>query len=288
MSKNDLAPIGLSVYGRLEHLQKTIVALRGNELAQDSELYIFSDAAKHGDEEKVAAVRSYVRTIEGFKAVHVIERASNGRVNNSRGGIKSLVDKYGKVIFMAEDIVTAPGFLGFMNQALEKYERDDKIFSVVGYCPPIAFPADYSLDAFILRRFSAWGFGIWKDRFDKMRYISRAEFDGFVADKERVESFVKAGGKDMLLMLEADVSGQIDAGDVKFMYAQFLSDQYTVYPSQSLVQNIGLDGSGVHCGRTDRFDVTLSQKTKFNLPDALQVDPRIVMANLLFRDGSVG
>jgi hypothetical protein len=57
-------------------------------------------------------------------------------------------------------------------------------------------------------------------------------------------------------MLKAEAYGEIDAGDVKAMYAQFLSDQYTVYPTQSMVQNIGHDGTGTHCIKTDRFNVS--------------------------------
>jgi hypothetical protein len=71
------------------------------------------------------------------------------------------------------------------------------------------------------------------------------------------------------------------------MYAQFLSNQYTVYPAQSMVQNIGCDGTGTHCIMTDRFDVTLSDKTTFRFPDQIIVDPRIVKANLIFRGGSM-
>jgi hypothetical protein len=34
----------------------------------------------------------------------------------------------------------------------------------------------------------------------------------------------------------------------------------TLYPGKSLVQNIGFDGSGVHCKPTDVFDITLSKR----------------------------
>ena len=86
-------------------------------------------------------------------------------------------------------------------------------------------------------------------------------------------------------MLKADAYGEMDAGDVKLMYAQFLSDQYTIYPTQSLVRNIGFDGSGTHCDETDRFNVALSNKSTFMLPDEVAVDQRIIEANQKFRAG---
>ncbi len=280
--QNNLAPIGLSTYARLQHLQKTIEALKKNVLAKQSELYVFSDAPKPGDEEKVAAVRSYLRTIDGFKMIHITERETNGRVANSHGGIRMLLERFGKLIFLAEDIVTAPGYLTFMNQALDKYEDNQRVFSITGYCPPVKIPKNYRSDAYFIRRFSAWGFGIWKNRFDLFRYVAPEEYEQFAADKERVSDFVNAGGTDMMAMLKLEAHGQIDAADVRAMYAQFLSDQYTVYPRESLSNNIGMDATGVHCDRTDYFDATLSRKTTFELPDHFVVDPRIVKANREF------
>lgn len=281
---SDLAPIGLSTYTRLLHLQQTIAALQKNDLAERSQLFIFSDAAKKGDEEMVEAVRCYLRTVDGFKAVHIIERTENGRVANSRGGMHMLLEQYGKMIFLEEDILTAPGFLRFMNQALDKYESNEKVFSIAGYCPPISIPSNYKFDLFVLRRFNGWGVGIWKDRFDRVKHISPVEYERFTQESDRVLLFAEGGGEDMIAMLKADAYGIIDAFDVKAMYAQFLSDQYTVYPTESLTVNIGMDGTGSHCGSTTRFNVALSQKKSYSFPDNLIVDQRIVKASLKFRE----
>ena len=39
----------------------------------------------------------------------------------------------------------------------------------------------------------------------------------------------------------------------------------------------------MHCGKTDRFNVALSDKTTFRFPDDVVVDQRIVKANRKFR-----
>jgi hypothetical protein len=281
---NNLAPIGVSTYARPEHLQQAIEALKNNHLASQSTLYVFSDAPRPGDEERVAAVRKYLRTIDGFKEVNIVERTTNGRVENSRGGINWLLDNFGKVIFHAEDVVTAPGFLTYMNSALDMYEDNERIFSVSGYSPPIKIPEDYLHDVFFLRRFNAWGFGTWKNRFDQVRYITPDEYERLVADKDRLRDFVNGGGADMLEMLNEDAHGVIDAGDVKAMYAQFLSNQYTVYPRHSLTQNTGFDGSGEHCGAIDKHSVELWEKTSdFDFSCEIQPDEGILKANRKFR-----
>ena len=281
--RSSLAPIGVSTYVRLQHLQECIGALKQNELAAQSDLFVFSDGPKSGDEEKVALVRSYLRTIDGFNRVRIVRRKTNNRTKNNRGGMSLLLNRYGKVIFLEEDVIAAPGFLTFMNQALDKYDRNKKVFSVTGYCPPIAIPQGYPYDVFFLKRCSAWGFGIWKDRFDSIRYITPDEYVGFTKDSNRVSEFVSGGGEDLMFLLKADAYGKIDAGDVKAMYAQFLKDQYTVYPRQALTSNIGFDGTGTHCRVTTRFTVAVSNQRAFSFPDDVVIDQRIIESNRKFR-----
>ena len=62
---NNIAPIGISTYKRLEHLKLVINALKRNVLAEECDLYIFSDAAKRGDEEKVNNLRNYLKSVNG-------------------------------------------------------------------------------------------------------------------------------------------------------------------------------------------------------------------------------
>lgn len=283
----NLAPIGVSTYIRLEHLKKTISALQKNTLAKDSRLFIFSDAAKPGDEEKVEIVREYLHIIKGFKEVIILERKENSRIKNNRGGISELLQKFGKCIFMEEDIVTAPGFLKFMNVALDFYQKDPSIFSITGYSPPFLLDS-YQHDFYVLPRFNAWGGGFWQGKFESVKYIDYGEYCNFISNKKLVKEFVSAGGKDMLRMLELEVEGHIDAYDVKAMYYQFKNNMLTVYPKHSLVQNIGHDGTGVHCGITNKFShkKLWDKKEGFEFIESPIVDELIKKQNLKFRSPS--
>lgn len=254
------APIGLSVYKRIDHVRKTVEALQANTLASASPLYIFSDAASPGDEDMVQAVREYARTIDGFKTVSLIERKRNSRVLNNRGGIKQLLDTYGRIIFLEEDIATAPGFLAFMNSALDFYASDARILSITGYGPPLGVPAENTGDTYILRRFNAWGFATWADRLDPFELdVDVGAVKKLLLSPGRLREFIGCG-EDMLRLLLAEAGGELDALDVKLMYRQFLGDTYTVYPTISLVQNTGHDGSGTHCSASEKFNVSLWNK----------------------------
>ena len=282
----ELAPIGLSVYSRLEHVQKTIGTLQHNKLASESILYIFSDAPQRGDEEKVDAVRKYLRTISGFKKIKLLERKSNSRTENNRSGIRMLLNEYGRMIFLEEDIVTAPKFLEFMNQSLNFYQGDQRIVSITGYSPPFKPPAYYKKDIYLSLRFSAWGFGIWKDRYDRIK-MNIEGYEEFLKDKAAVRRF-RLGGEDLLYLLKCEAEGLIDALDVKIMYQQFQNNLYTVAPTVSIVQNIGHDGTGVHCDKTNKFNTTLDTSDKsLKMEKDIQPNPDIIKRLYAFRSGGI-
>jgi hypothetical protein len=257
----NLAPIAVSTYSRINHLKQTIEALQKNTLAEESELYIFSDAPKKGDEDIVRKVRRYADSVTGFKKVHVVKRKANGRVKNNRGGIERLLDSYGKCIFLEDDIVTAPGFLQFINDGLEFYKDDKNIISVGGHTPNLKANLDNEKDVYFARRFHPWGVGFWKDEYHKIKPISKAELN----DKKTIKK-INEYGTDLHGMMLEDAAGNINALDVRACFLMAKEDLYTVVPTVTLVKNIGLDGSGFHCGNLDIHEGDIiSSKTKLNL-----------------------
>lgn len=277
------APICLSVYKRINHVKQTISALQKNLLAEESILYIFSDHPMIGDEEEVRNVRRYLKKINGFHDVFIIEREENNRVKNNRNGIKKILDDFGKVIFLEEDIVTAPGFLSYLNFALDFYKEHKNVISVSAYCPPIEIPEDYKYSTFFLPRFNAWGFGTWKNKFDPFEF-SLIDYEKNIKDKNFLEKLT-AGGDDIFYLVQNDYNGYIDALDIKVMYHQALYKKYTVYPRISMVQNIGHDGSGVHCRNTNKFLIKdiWQQCDNFHFAPEIELNDRILLENKKFR-----
>ena len=265
---SDLAPIGLSTYIRLPHLQQTIAALQKNDFAEQSELFVFSDAPRPGDEERVAAVRSYLRTVNGFKEVHILERERNNRPANNREGMKLMLNRFGRMIFLEEDVVTAPGFLTFMNQALETYRNNDKVFAIAGYCPPIEAHRYTNSDAFLLPSINYWGFAIWKERFDQVRMKTPVwEVFKTIGNPYSLASYMSIG-PDVPYMFLLDARGRLDALDIKFSFEMWRKGNYVLVPTVSLTTNIGLDGSGEHCGISQKYETVMSDRKagNFHLP----------------------
>lgn len=122
----DLAPIAFFVYNRPLHAKKTIESLLRNNLADKSCLYIFSDAPKNDNVIKdVKEVRDYIKTISGFKNIEIIEREKNlGLADSIISGVTYVINKYGKVIVIEDDLVCLNNFLRLV--------RSRKIFHGVG------------------------------------------------------------------------------------------------------------------------------------------------------------
>lgn len=283
------APIGVSTYARVEHLRQTIAALQRNTLAAESELYIFSDAPKPGDEAKVREVRSFIKMIDGFKRVEIIERETNSRTYNNRQGMRMLLDRYGRMIFMEEDIVTAPTFIEYMNYMLDTYEDNPMVFSIAGYCPPIQIPKDYPYGIFLHPRFNPWGFGTWKDRFDKLEMqIPQRIFREIFFNPKTLWQFSQ-GGLDILPPVLNNYFHYADGLDSRIFAQQFSMNMLTVYPTRHLVDNSGVDGSGVHKKKKHWYRVTLSTDPfkEPALPGQMTPDPEIMRAFYVFRSGGI-
>ena len=164
-----LAPIVLFVYNRLDHTQGVIETLLKNTLAKESEFYIFSDAAKtENGVEKVNEVRKFIRDDSwhtGFKKVSIIEAEKNkGLAKSIIGGVSEIIQKYGKVIVLEDDLKLSPYFLEYMNDALDYYKDVVNIWSISGYSFPMRSLKNYPHDVFYSYRGCSWGWATWLDR----------------------------------------------------------------------------------------------------------------------------
>lgn len=266
----DLAPIGVSTYSRINHLKQTIAALQKNTLAKESEIYIFSDAPKKGDEEIVAKVREYIHTIDGFKKVYIVERDTNSRTINNRSGIRELLDKYGRMIFLEEDVVTAAGFLQFMNDALSFYKNDSNILSVSGHTPNLRYFKNSLSEVYLSKRFHGWGVGFWYIKYNLIKDLP--PWSEIKRDKQTIQN-LKIMGCDMLSMVKNEADHRIDALDIKACYLCAKHGYTNLLPTKTLVKNIGMDNSGVHCSDHDLFfNDSLCNKILFNMIEDLKID----------------
>lgn len=282
MCQHNLAPIVLFVYNRPWHTQQTIEALQRNELADESELIIYSDGPRDDKaRESVRRVREYVKTINnGFKKITIIERDRNwGLADSIIDGVTEVVNEYGRVIVLEDDLVTSPFFLRYMNEALEFYRDNSSIMSISGYTLPpryMKFPQNYYYDIYLNYRNSSWGWATWADRWELVDWDVQ-DYDQFIYNPEQQRLFNR-GGDDLTPMLKSQMSGKIDSWAIRFSYAHFKERMYSVCPRYSYVSNIGCDGTGTHCGNEKKFkNDLLRAKPITNFINNIELDEDVMV-----------
>ncbi|MEQ8624183.1 MAG: glycosyltransferase [Vicingaceae bacterium] len=245
------APIVLFVYNRLEHTNKTVEALMQNELAQESDLFIYSDGAKREvDNEAVNSLRSYLKTIQGFNKIEIIEREKNfGLAKSIVEGVSEVVKKYGKVIVVEDDIVTSPYFLSYMNAALDHFEHNKKVWHISGWTPGIKKKG--LADFFFWRIMNCYGWGTWADRWSAYSNNSEQIILN-LSFKDKI-AFSLAGISNYWRQLKANQKGQIKTWAIFWYASIYKNNGLCLTPRTSFTKNIGFDGSGVHTTSESKF-----------------------------------
>lgn len=282
-----LAPIVLFVFNRPEHTRKTVESLQQNPLSGQSDLFVFADGARDAKEAvDVEAVRLIVDRVEGFRSVTVQKQSANrGLASSVIAGVSSVIRQYGKVIVVEDDLQFSPHFLEYMNQALDRYAPDHRIFSIGGYSPPLQIPEGYVEDSYLSYRCCTWGWATWLDRWEKVDWDVK-DYDNFINNPQEVARFNR-GGEDMSHILKLQMAGNISSWGIRWDYAHFKNEAYCFRPTFSIVGNTGNDGTGVHCGATDKFDVPINTQSAFAFPapGRLQLDEEINRRFACFYDG---
>lgn len=238
------APIALFTYSRADHTRDAVESLLNNKEAAESDLYIFSDGPKtEAKREAVEENRKYIHSITGFKSIHIVEREKNwGLANSLIAGITDVINQYGRVIVVEDDLVLSPYFLKFMNEALEKYADDDRVGTISAYLPPLK---EKLPDTFFLMYFKCWGWATWKRAWELLEKDPKPLLRGL---RFRKKKFDVGGGVGNYGNLYCQKVGLVDSWYVRYYASLFLKGKLSLYPGHSLASNSGLDGSGTHCG----------------------------------------
>lgn len=289
------APIALFTYNRPDKTQRVLESLMQNAEAKDSDLFIFSDGPKN--EKAVEGVKANREYLHSFKdsllnregwggSITIIEREKNwGLANSLIAGITEVINKYGRVIVVEDDLILSPYFLKFMNDGLEKYENEDKVGAISAYVYPSTnnYP-----DNFFLKYFLCWGWGTWKRSWDLLETDSRILLRRMRLKKKAFDVGGKAGAYGNLYCTKV---GLVDSWWVRIYASWFLANKLTLYPGKSLVSNGGDDGSGTHSTtyrKTSPTDIEIS-RTPIPLVDAKVEENQIAYLNFKkYFDNKVG
>ncbi len=249
------APVALFVYNRPDHTRRTLEAFSRNRLAADTPLFVFSDGPKPNastaERERITATRQIVSSRAWSRQITLIESAENrGLASSIVNGVNRISAEFGRVIVLEDDILTSPGFLEFLNHSLELYADDERVMHISAYMYPLGL---HTRGTVFLRVYSCWGWATWHRAWqhydsDVEKHLKRLD------SPERLRKFNIEGHGDFKKQLLDNRSGRITSWAVRWYASWLAQGGYSLFPTQSLVRNIGHDGTGVHCVPDDRFD----------------------------------
>lgn len=246
----NLAPIILFIYNRPSHTQQTLEYLAANTLASQSDLYIFADGPKENAStetlDKIKLTREIAHSKQWCKNVTVIESEKNkGLAVSIISGVTDIVNRYGKVIVLEDDIVTGEHFLEYMNDALDIYKDEKKVYHITGWRNPIKKYKEHF--SFFYPTMDCWGWATWADRWQCFKKDA-LYYKSLFTPKMIWEFNIEGSNDGMWRQIEDNISGKLNTWAIFWYASIFLKKGLCLSPSQSLVKNIGLDNSGEHCG----------------------------------------
>lgn len=278
--KIKFAPIIIFAFTRLDSLKQTVKSLLGNSEAKDSDLYIFVDGAREGREnesKKVKDVQQYVLSITGFKSMnHRFSNVNQGLAKSIISGTTEIINKYGRVIVVEDDLYLSQSFLRYMNEMLNRYEDDKRVMQVSGYGSRLTRPCDYTWDVYLNERAHSWTWGTWKDRWETVDW-DVLDFPQLQASKKLQQDFCKRGS-DLYGMLKGYMEGKNNSWYIRFNYSMYKQHRYSVCPIHSLVRNDGFTTEATHCNTYNRYKIDFEKVHEgiFSVPQHLEPNEKIM------------
>jgi len=240
------SPIALFVFKRPQETLQTLECLTRNRGVKDHPLYIFCDASRRADEEReVAETRKIVRSRKWTDAVSIIEKEKNqGLANSIISGVDQLCEKHGRAIIIEDDLLLADSCLEYFEHSLERFASVESIMQISGHRFFDAQETE-SNSSFLMPVTTTWGWATWSRAwkfFDPaMKGVERLRSDSLFRHRFDLDNSYPYSQ-----MVEAQIQGGVDSWGIRWVWAMFNNNGLTLYPTKSLVKNIGFSPSSHH------------------------------------------
>lgn len=251
------APVVIFAYKREKHLKQCINSLEKCIGASETDVIVYSDSNRGESDfdsvEKVRALLRELRLNSMFRTLSVIEQKENkGLAKSIIEGVSSVINQYGKVIVVEDDLVVSEDFLQYMNDGLDYYADDKRYGEIVAYTFGLKGLKRYEKDIYVMKKGDCWGWATWKDRWEDVDWELQ-DFEDYLHDglRRRAFSRMERGLEEQLILQK---EGKLDAWAARWIFHLFNKGYLTVYPSECRVINCGFDETGEHCSTTSIFD----------------------------------
>jgi glycosyltransferase involved in cell wall biosynthesis len=154
-----------------------------------------------------------------------------------------------EAIILEDDLLPNPDFFRFVNQGLEKFERDPTVGQIAGYNPIPILTAlrGKGHSAIVSHKPYIWGWGTWADRWQSYRN-PRDAVDTLTSEKNlhNVRTKIARVYREISKGHQAVLAGKLDTWDYSWAFAFFQRGWVCVLPPRNLIKNIGFDERSTH------------------------------------------
>lgn len=250
-SMKSLAPIVFFAFNRPQHARASLEALARSPIAADTELIVYLDQPRNDhDVAPCREVALLVKGIEGFRSVAIRPRPSHwGLAKSIIQGVTEVMDEFGRAIVIEDDVVVSPAFLQFMNDALEHYEADERVWHIAGYTEDV--DANGLNDFFFWRAMYCWGWASWQSRWRHFRRDPVELIAQF--DRQMIHRFNVDGAINFWSQVEWNAAGGGSSWAIFWYATIFRQNGLCLNPATSFVCNIGFDGTGTNAPDSSTF-----------------------------------
>lgn len=269
----------LFTYNRPLHTGKVLEALKNNTILPDK-LFIFHDGMKvNTDSDEWNGVENVSRKVDWCDCEVVTSEYNKGLASSVITGVNRVFEEHDAVIVLEDDCVPHRLFMKYMMQALEKYEKEDNVYSIGATAEPVDVPEN-GFDAFFVGRINSCGWATWKKKWRLFRRDYR--LIGEIITDNDLRGWMQVWGQDLEATLVQDMRGAVDTWAAFWALSVMLQKGLSLSPYYSLVENIGFDGTGRHSGNQGIDNKMLPENIdSIMLPEEVKVidDYETIFAN---------
>ena len=267
--------IAVFLFNRPEHTKLMLQSLSECDNAGKYKILVFLDGPRdQADIPKIEEVGLVLSEFEEILDLHVTVHSKNlGLAESVISGVTKVLRSYDSVIVLEDDLILNPVALNFLDQAVSLMKLNSEIFSASAYSPVDLRESpshqDMAYDGYFANRTHSWGWAITQTNWSRIDWKLQNLNDA-LRDRGVLDFFVK-GGSDLIPMLIEQLKGNINSWAIRMAFQAAIFREYTLYPSATLVRNIGFDGTGVHCGVNEQIQ---NQKLDLSFtPDLMKFPP---------------
>jgi hypothetical protein len=242
-------PIAVFTYNRPAHTEQALRCLERCRRLAECDVHIFCDAAKNAEQSaSVVVSRKVVRAWADANGARVIERdQALGCAHSIVSGVTELVNGYGEVIVLEDDLTVSPDFINFLLQALDRYRNEPRVAQISA--SQVTPSINSGTDAFFLPFAFPTGWATWSRAWKSFDWTVPG-WESAQSDPVVCNTFDHDGSFEHCNILRSTLNGETDAWDIRWEWSIFREKKLVLFPRKSLVRVGGFDGSGTNCGAT--------------------------------------